>query len=511
MKRTLILLVGFVIVGILFGVIGCNLEVGSIPDTGSTTAPDDESTEPISEAQSTGAAVSVPAISAALLSALNAEYAPDSGGISAQAILFATEVKLELEQNGEHVRDWHLTGTDTIQEDSPPMFTTFLEIDAGESYTLYAEVYNDKVRSDTPVVAGWSEEFEISIGVSTEVGITAIPVEPAVFASAEGGGSATFNFAQTPYSFHDEAWIVLTGMGGEAWLEGVLTPVDDQYVRIIADPAGSADAILLMFDDDGRMSEGGMNDPPPHSWGLFPTDLGGVGGTRAGFMGGPLDEDFTAYIGLALLNRDGNTTNATVDVEMDILERLPAEYTNTSPASEGADPESFAPELLKSGEDITQIVFQDDEGPMVHWFELDGIEWDEVEDPVEITVTTSFDVLDISHLAGFMEIEVYDGNDNNGYDRIEAPALALFAGSTGDDSGQPAVYTALDDPNFDVTILGDGSTQVEFTVLVNPTNPVENGDPEDVDLAALAISSRWAGNQFTVGWSGYGEGELIID
>ena len=505
MKRALILLVGFVLVGILFGVIGCNLEVGSIPDAGSATAPDGESTEPISEAQHTGAAVSVPTISAALLSALNAEYAPDSGGISAQAILFATEVELELYQDGDHVRNWHLTETNTIQEDSPPMFTTFLEIDAGTGYTMYAEVFNDMVSSDTPVVKGWSDVFEISIGVSTEVRITAIPHAPTVFAS-EAGGPATFSIAQAPYSFHDEGWIVLTGMGGEAWFQLDLTTAENKFARLLADPSGSADVVMLVFDDDGRMSDG-VNDPPPTSWGLFPTDLGGVGGTRAGVMGPLEDEllgDFTKYVGMALLNRDGSTANANVAVQMDILERSPPPepYPNAFPVSVEPDFADFYP--LPSGEAETQIVFHGEEGPMVHWFALDGIPWDEISDPVEITVTASFDVLDFSHLAGIMEV-------HDGMDWIEVPMLALMAGSTVEGSPEPAVYTALDEFGFDVTILGDGSTQVEFTVHVSPTNPVDGDDPVDVNLAGLAISSRFPGNQFTVSWSGYGVGGVIID
>lgn len=497
MKRIVVCLVVFVLVGFVFVLIGCNLEVGSIPDAD----------EPISESQRTGTEVSVPTISSGLLSALNAVYEPDTGEISTQAILFATEVQLELYQNDDYVREWHLTETNTIQEDSPPMFNTFLEIDAGEGYRLEAEVYNNKVSAETPVVTGSSEEFGISAGLSTPVTITAIPFDPDVF-SATDGGPTSFSIAQTPFYFQEESWIVLTDMGGEAWLELDLTTAEDEYARILADPSDGADVIMMVYDEDGSMSDG-VNDPPPSSWGLLPDDLGGVGGTRAGIMG-PLEGDslgeaLTKYFALALLNRNEDTTTAAVEVEMDILVRPePADpYTNTVPASTEPDFAQFLP--LSAGDEITQTVFHSEgEGPMVHWFELEGINWPEISEPVDVTVTASFDVFDSSHLQGVMEL--YDGTDS-----VEVPMLALMAGSTAADAPPPQVYSPLEDPEYDVTILGDGSTQIEYTVSVDPTIPVEGEDPVEVDLAGLGISSRFAGNQFTVSWMATGDIDLSIE
>lgn len=505
MKRTIVLLIVAILVGFLFAVIGCNLEVGSVPDTGGPTVTDGDSGDPISETQHTGAAVSVPTISSGLLSALDAVYAPGSGELSAQAILFATEVTLGLYQNDTHVRDWHLTETNTIQDDSPPMFTTFLEMDAGEGYRLEAEVYNNKVSSEIPVVTGLSDIFAVNAGVSTEVIITAIPFAPEVFSDLDGG-PATLSIAQTPYYFDENSWIVLTDMGGEKWVQLDLTTGVDKYARLVADPSDNADVIMLVYDDDGSMSEG-VNDPPPGSWGLLPTDLGGTGGTRAGLMG-PLEDtepNFTKYIGLTLLNRTGETTNSGVEVTMDILERpAPAEpYSNAVVASDEPDFAQFY--SLPVGEEATQTVFHSDGGgPMVHWFELQGINWAEVSEPFDVTVTANFDVLDASHIAGVTSF--YDG-----VDWIEFPVLALMAGNTAAESPPPAVYAPLDDAGYLVTILEDGSTQIEFTVSVNPTNPVEGGDPVEVDLAGLAISSRFPGNEFTVSWNASGAVDLIID
>ena len=444
----------------------------------------------------TGAAVSIPTVSTRLLSALNANYSPSGGELGAQAILFATRVDLALYQDGgaEPIETWSISEDDglTTFEDGPPRLETFLEIVAGSGYTLTAAVFNAKADSENPVVAGSSEEFSVIAGTNTPVSIVAVPVDPILF-DADGAG-VSLSIVQTPYEFDtDDGFdIIFTGIGGEAWFELALEGAEDRFGRIIADPGGSADAVLLLYDDEGRMFEG-VNEPPPWSWGFFPNALGGRGGTRAAFMG-DLFAAQNAFMGAVLLNRDELTSAADLALRLDFLERpQPAEpYPNALPASVEPDLEDFLD--LPVGEEITQIIFEDDtDGRMVHWFLLDGIGWGEdgLMDPLPVTVTITLDVLESDHVIG-VEGGLDEENGENGEleNLLEDIRLVLLAGNATLD-----IYVALDDPEFEVTENADGSTTLRFTADVIT---------EGRDVAAIAVSSRFGGNQFTLSWNAPG-------
>ncbi|TVQ37095.1 MAG: hypothetical protein EA384_12565, partial [Spirochaetaceae bacterium] len=344
---------------LLVVVAACNMGVGTFADKGSLPPPGGP-VEPF-----TGARVSIPLISTRLLSAMNADYAPSARGLAAQAILFATSVNFELYANGdpEALQQWLISdeaGMTIIGDEGPPRLEAFLPIDAGSGYTLRATVYNSKVSLAEPVVEGVSAEFTITAGVSTPVSIVAIPANPVLFGSH--GDSAGLSIAQTPYQFGDggpnDPDLVFTDFGGEAWFQLDLSGASDRYVRFRADPGGQADVIMLVYDDQGRMIEG-SNDPPAWSWGFFPTEIGGRGGTRGGIIGS-LQEDITVYLGMVLASRDEFTASGSVDVTMDILERLFEDYANALPA--GQEPpgvEDF--HSLEPRTEITQIVFRADD------------------------------------------------------------------------------------------------------------------------------------------------------
>ncbi len=482
-------------------VVACNMGVGTSAGT--------QAQPPAAEPSElfTGAQVTIPLISSALLSATNAEYSPSTSEVSAQAILFATSARLELYQNGDDpVETWLLNDDDgltTIGEDGPPRLEAFLPIDAGSGYSLTVTVYNSKVSSVDAVVEGTSEPFAVTAGVSEPVAIVALPANPVVF--DPNGDTDSLSIAQTPYQFGqggpEDPDLVFTGFGGEAWYELDLTGGVDRFVRFRADPSGDADPIILLYDDQGRMAEG-SNDPPAWSWGFFPTDIGGRGGTRAGIIG-PIQDDILVYLGMVLANRSGATGAENVGVTMDILERPFVAYENAFAA--GQEPpgiEDFFP--LEPGTPVTQTVFGvensgngDGNGRLVHWFLFDGIGWGEVGlmESLPITVTITFDVLESGHLFGFDEREV------NGDFAVEDEMLVVLVGDPGSDDS-PELYRPLDDPDFEVTENPDGSTTLVYTVEV-PT--------EGKAAAGIAVSSRYAGNEFTLRWNAPGGAAVGVE
>lgn len=485
-------------------VAACNMGLGTFSQK-APALPSEGSVEP-----QTGAAVSIPAISTRLLSALNAEYAASSSGaVSSQAILFATAVDLELFQGGESRQTWHISDADEgltiIGDDGPPRLEAFLEIDAGTGYTLTATVYNSKAGPD-PVVEGTSDSFTIVAGVSTPVPIIGIPVSPIDLGTGHDS-SADLSIAQTPYQFgaggEEDPDLQFTGFGGEAWFQLHLTGAENAYARLRADPAGAADAIMLVYDEDGRLEEE-MADPPPWSWGFFPDAIGGRGGTRAGLMG-PLDGegDISPYIGLILMNRSEATTSESVSVQLDILDRPAEAYTNALPVSAEPDLADYLEHAV--GSEQTQTVFRSAEAgtegePMVHWFLLDGIGWNspDLMNPLPVTVTATFDLLESGHLQGIA------GYRGEGMDEIEHPMLTLLVGdSAGINPPSPDIYVALNDTGFVVTENLDGSTTVQFVVDVDTTG--------NRDTAVIGVSSRYPGNRFTLSWNAPGGAEVGVE
>lgn len=510
-------------VALLLAVAACNMGVGTLAE-GSGRPLESGPTEPF-----TGARVTIPLVSPGLLSAMNAGYSPSAGGISTQAILFATSAEFTLYQNGaEPIATWVLSdgeeGLTTIGEDGPPRLEAFLAIDAGDGYTLEVTVYNNKVSSVESVVEGKSAEFAITAGVSTSVTIIAVPSNPVIFATDNETDSRSI--AQTPYSFLDggpgEPDLVFTGFGGEAWYELDLTGGADRFVRFRADPDGEADAIILVYDESGRMMEG-SNDPPAWSWGFFPSAIGGRGGARAGIIG-RIQEDIVVYLGMILANRNGATVSEDVAVTMDILERPFVAYDNAFPA--GQEPPGVDDfHLLAPRVEVSQTVFRaerdenggnggngdegdsggngdngdngKDDGRLVHWFLLGGIGWGQegLMETLPITVEITFDVLESGHLLGF------DAREVNGDFAVEDEMLLVLVGDPEGDS-PPDLYRPIDDPEFVVTENPDGSTTLVFTVHVAT---------EGNAAAGVAVSSRYAGNRFTLKWNAPGEAAVGVE
>ncbi|MFP4409634.1 MAG: hypothetical protein ACLFPW_14020, partial [Spirochaetaceae bacterium] len=226
-----------------------------------------------------------------------------------------------------------------------------------------------------------------------------------------------------------------------------------------------------------------------------------AGGTRLGFMG-PVPQPYESYMGVILLNRDDSTASEEFEVWLDIVDRpQPVEpYENAFPASQVpsfADLEALL-EALGPGTEETQTVFleyYEEEGesvrdPYVHYFALD-IPWhkQDLMDPLPITVEVTFDVLNSEHIWG--------GNpDGELY-------LALLVGE--DDEGAGTIYTALDDPDFLVTENGDRTTTISFVADVDTSAAGSN------TFGAIAISSYWEGNEFTVSWDAPAEAFLTFE
>lgn len=150
------------------------------------------------------------------------------------------------------------------------------------------------------------------------------------------------------------------------------------------------------------------------------------------------------------------------DICLDYLERPRPDpfYDNVSPVSVEPDLAIFEP--LESGEDVTQTIFRDDatDEPYVHYFALDGINW-EAEDLLEeipLTVESTLDVLESMHLfEGFL-----------GEEGESCPLVAVMAGNT-ESEESPRVYTATNDPDFKVIENADGSTTLRFVAQVDTT------------------------------------------
>jgi len=480
-------------------------EMGLGTETGDTArAPEDSP-----DVSAMGAKVTVPTVSSRLLSALNATYEPaasETGSVSTQALIFATGVELEVYRDGSLVNTVSVSDEEGLNDpgQGEPVLEVFVPIEeAGSNYTINASVYNSRVGSD-PVVSGESNSFTVEAGQSTPVHIIATPVSPLVM-DTDGATHTDISIVQTPYDFGPEGEeydLVLTGIGGESWFESNMTGAEDRYARVLVDPDGDADTVMLIYEDDGTVVEG-MMDPPPWSWGMFPTAAGGSGGTRGAFMGELEDgTEMTAYLGVVLLNRDGDTTPENFDVRLDYLERPRPDpfYGNVSPVSEEPDPVNFEP--IQSGEEITQIVFRDESAdePNVHYFALEGIDWeaDDLMEEIPVTVEITLDVLESMHLfEGFL-----GGEGDESY-----PLIAVMAGNTDSDES-PRVYTALDDPDFGVVENADGSTTLSFVAQVETT---ADGSGYTPNLGAIAVSSTWEGNQFTLTWTAPGEALVTIE
>ncbi|MFP4011905.1 MAG: hypothetical protein ACLFUM_09395 [Spirochaetaceae bacterium] len=487
-------------VAVLIG--ACDMGLGT-GGGDSARAPEDSS-----DVSLTGARVTVPRVSDRLLSALNATYEPaagDTGSVGTQALIFATTVELEVYSDGDRVDTVTVSDEDGLNDPSQgePM-EVFVPIEeAGPDYTIEASVYNSRVGSE-PVVSGESEPFTVNAGESTPVHIIATPVSPLIVDS-DGGTHTDIGIAQTPYEFGPEGSehdLVLTDIGGESWFEFIMTGAEDRYARVLVDPDGDADAVMLIYEDDGTVTEG-MMDPPPWSWGMFPTAAGGNGGTRGAFMGELEDgTEMTAYLGVILLNRDGATTQEDFDIRLDYLVRPRPDpfYENVGPVSAEPDPAIFEP--IQSGEEISQIIFRDDgtDEPNVHYFALDGIDWEAADlmDEIPVTVEVTLDVLESMHLfEGFL-----GGEGDESY-----PLIAVMAGNTESDES-PRVYTALDDPDFEVTENADGSTTLSFVAQVETT---EDGSGHSPNLGGIVVSSTWEGNQFTLEWTAPGEALVTVE
>lgn len=474
-------------------VIGCNLAVGTLAERNTLTED-----PPV---YISGAQVSIPMISSALLSKMNASFVPPSGGISSQAILFSTSARFDLYQGETLIQTWQLSDNDgltRIGADGPPRLEGFFPIDAGENYTLEVEVFNSHVSVSVPVVHGVSEPFDVLAGASTPVTIIAVPAAPIEFSA--DGATSTLSIVQTPFFFvyppqpNGGDDVVFTGIGGEAWFDlDVTGGGPNRFVRILADPGSGADAIFLMYEPDGSLMEG-SNDPPAWSWGFLPDQIGGRGGTRAAAMGAVPDA-FRALFGMILTNRTGAQSSVPVTVRMDFLDRPYVAYLNTNIEGSGPpEPEGF--ELLPPHPTtLTQTIFrsggEDDGERLVHWVLFDGIAWEHpnLMEKLPITVTITFDVLDPQHLVGF------EAWEDNGDLTVKNEMLVLLVGNPeGEDD--PTLYRPLMDEDFAVVQHPDGTTTLTFTIAV---------DTEGATAAGLAISSRYSGNQFTVSWSAPGE------
>lgn len=495
-------------------------------------SPNDESADPGTEeptgpvAPRTGVTVSVPTISARLLSELDAVYRPPvSGQLSAQALLFATGMEINLYEwaEGEYpggtstlVDTWIVDATTSLGGDpsesgSPSTIEAFLDIDAGSGYTLDVAVMNANWSEVDPVVSGTcSTQFDIYPGQSTVVPIIAKPTAPI---APTVGTPDVLSIVQTPYTYStvpgEEGQMIMSDIGGEEWFTIDLTSETlptDPYIRVIADPGGTADVALLIYDENGVYM---FEDEPGLSWGFVPAEFGGTGGTRAALMGpasGPGGVDpFIGYMGVVVLDQTSAPAplpTESASVTMEIFDRpQPAEpYTNSVPADVEPDETQFLPIGVGESAAITQTIFNN-EMREVHWFllndtpETNGIDWTapDLLNPLPITVTATFDVLDSEHiLGGFEEGEMF------------VPALTLLIGdSTSPDP--PDIYTPNNDTDFSVTEHPDGSSTIEFTI------EVDTSTASVTTMAAVGVSSRWMGVEYTLSWNAPGVVELIVE
>lgn len=499
MKRVLRWAVVAICIGVLLAACDAGLGTGTYTEA---NAPGD-----YSDAASTGANVRVPVVSNLLLSVLNATYEPTStgtGSIGTQALIFATGVDLDVYQGETLIDTVSVSNEDGLTDPSQgELLEAFVPIqEAGENYRIEAFVYNSRV-GPNPVVSGVSAPFTVNVGRSTAVNILATPVSPLVL-DADGATHTNVGIVQTPYEFGPEGEehdLVLTGIGGESWFELDMTGADNRYARIVVDPYGDADVVMLVYEGDGAIAEG-MMDPPPWSWGMFPTAAGGRGGTRGGFIGElSTAGTMTAYLGVVLLNRDGSVAEEDFDIRLDYLTRQRPDpfYDNALPISQEPDPTTFAP--LPSGEETTQIIFREEGtgAPYVHYFALDGIDWEaeDLSEEIPVTVEVTFDVLESMHL-----FEGFLGGEGESY-----PLIVLMAGNTESEEGGPTIYRVLDDPDFEVTENPDGSTSLTFVAQVDTT---ADGFGYTPNLAAIAVSSIWEGNQFTLSWTAPGEALVTV-
>lgn len=470
---------------ILVALGACNMGLGSSPES---SAGAEHSTDP----QAPGVTVSIPMVSVALLDALDAVYAPAGGDIGPQALLFATRAEFQLWQGGVLQDEWNVSAADGLTEvTSGPQITDFHEVPAGIGYTIEVEVFNSRVSDVDPVVTGTSEPFSVGIG-STEVPIICDPYEPTLLDT--DGQTESFTLAQTPFEFDlaSDGDVSITGLGGETWFELAVEGASDRFVRLYAEPGGDAEPVLLQYEDDVVIEDGPS---PGLGWGFFPDADGGQGGTRTGIMGSR-EDDTVYYLAAVLLNRDGSTAEADLDVFLDIYSRPFVAHDNAAPFGTYADEHpGFVIEPLAAGVDVSKTLFWEgalpDKTEMIHYYELSGIPWndDALPDPLEISVTATFDVLEPDHLMGFVE---EDGED--------WPRLGLTVEDT--DEVLDLYYgAAIADPDRTVTEHADGSTSISFAIDVPTT---------DMERAIIGVSSYWEGNRYTLNWTAPGSTDIIV-
>jgi hypothetical protein len=368
------------------------------------------------------------------------------------------------------------------------MIQDFQEVPAGFNYTIEAQVFNERVSSDLPVVTGTSDVFSVSAGESTEVVIIADPYQPTVLDT--DGQIEAFSLAEAPYVFNDpadEGDITFTDLGGERWFGLGVDVVADLYARVVVDPGGNADAVLLQFEA-GAIPDEGLD--PGLSYGFFPD---GGGGTRAAIMG-PVDGDAQYYLAAVLMNRDGSTATESAELRFDTFVRPYQGYANAVQTFTAPTTEEF--EQLSPDAAITRELFHvefSDNGPeqAVHFFEF-SIPWEhpDLEDLVTATVTMDLDVLEMNHLMG------YESED--GFPGI---TLAVILDEDGMVDETSTFVAPLTDPGLVTTENVDGSTSVAFDVDIDTTV---------YSFAGLGISSIWPGNQYTLTWDAPGMLDIII-
>lgn len=518
-------------------VVACNLGLNPMSGNDGETSPPVVDGPTVVEPQ-TGVKVLVPTISSRLLSGLDAIYRPPSSGqLSAQALLFATSMSVRvydwddglfpggdwLEDPGlpETLIDMTVDATTSLggepsESGSPSSIEAFLDIDAGTDYSIAVDVYNTNWDGVGPVVSGFSgTEFDIFPGQSTVVPIVALPNDPV---TPLLGTPDVLPIVQTAYTYstdpEEEGRMIMSGVGGEDWMSIDLsgeTLTIDSYVRVVADPGGTADAALLIYDEAGIYM---FEDQPGLSWGLMPAEYGGEGGTRAALMGPASDgeTEFIGYMGIVLLDQTESpppltSENATVTIEILDRPQPGTPYTNSVAADMEPDPANFLPIGVGEGAAVTQTLFNN-EMTEVHWYSLNdadtpidtnGIDWTapDLLNPLPITVTATFDVLDSEHIQGGRY--EYDGGED-----YFIPAFALLIGDEASPD-PPDIYAPKDDPDFVVTENADGSSTVEFTIDVDTTSV------GPTTMAAVAVSSRWMGVEYTVSWNAPGIVELIVE
>jgi hypothetical protein len=523
-----------IVATVVVAVIACNLGLNPMSrNDGETSLPGVD--DPTIVGPQTGVNVRVPTISSRLLSGLDAIYrTPSSGQLSAQALLFATSMNVRvfdwddglfpggdwLEDSGlpEPLLDITVDATTSLggepsETGSPSYIESFLDIDAGTDYSIAVDVYNSNWDGIGPVVSGFSAtEFDILPGQSTVVPIVALPNDPELPVL---GTPDALSIVQTAYTYstdpEEEGRMIMSGVGGEDWMSIDLsgeTLTIDSYVRVVADPGGTTNAALLIYDEAGIYM---FEDQPGMSWGLLPAEVGGEGGTRAALMGPAFDGEtgFVGYMGVVLLDQTESPpplTSENVTVTIEVINRPPADppYTNSVDADTEPEASNFLPIGVGEGGAVTQTLFNN-EMTEVHWYSLNdtidtnGIDWEapDLLNPLPITVTATFDVLDAEHIQGGRY--EYDGEDD-----FFIPALALLIG---EDSSPdpPEIYGPNDDPGFVVTENVDGSSTIEFTIDVDTTSVGSS------TMAAVAVSSRWMGVEYTLSWNAPGVVELIVE